>query len=1225
VSPYIYGLAPTHPALAFSLHLAKDCPYAEDIKRAVNTRLNASKKKGKGRANAVANSADAGSNTVESAGVASSLLSHHSRSTDVWVCDSGASRSMSNNRSAFTTLRPDRRPICLADGKIVYSSGLGSVRFVSTYGYIVSIHDVLFVPSLAVNLFAANRFAEERRATHMEITDYPLRKWVNRHTRASEFTATIRGDGLAYLDWKPTRSTESVNISIAGPALSNVSMAELHARLNHTPTSVIRRLILSKSVAGIPNRVLGGSSDDFCEDCVNGKLTRAPHTKPATRADRPLFRVFSDVHGPVPVQSRKGHRYWVSFIDDYSRFPAVYFITKKSDVFEAFRRYKAWAENVTGRRVGILRDDKGGEYIGNDFDVFLADAGIRREHSIRDTPQQVGVAERMNHSLSEGITTLLSQSGLARVWWEDAAIHWLHGKIRPPSSVTAPLTPFELFYGRKPNVSHMHAFGCLTYVHLQKDQRPALTPHAAQCILIGYLVDYKGWRFWNPQTLKEVISDSAVFRESTFPFRKPGLSGIDRSACLSPPAVSLPLDESSSPPVLILRPPGPVQSPLSAPASAPALSQVPDPNPIPDSPVEPASDQRSRLAVRIQVPQCDPAPPPPPARDAPGPPPVPSSVHHVLPPVPPAVKQLVDHFEHHPALDVPLPSKRASKGRLPGALTEANSATVPDDVLIPLLDAIDCVFLTSVTMEPKTLADALRRPDADKWVVAALAEIEAHLQNSTWELAQLPPGKRAIGSRWIFKIKCLPDGSIDKYKGRVVAQGFSQVRGVHYNEVFASTARMAAMRTVIAIAATEDLELESVDVSTAFLNGVIDAEIYMKIPEGLEVEGDPQPGEDPKRWVVRLLKGLYSIKQGPRIWALKLHSVLTGIGFNRTDCDHSVYVYRRGDDRIVLPIHVDDLLLASNSKAAIRRVKAELSSHFKLHDQGPATSILGMKIERDRVARTISLSQPRYTKSILEAFGMSDCNPALTPMEDNLKLSVKMSPSSPEDIAIMKPFPYRELIGKLLYLAIATRPDIAYAVGVLCRFVENPGLEHWHAAKRVLRYLQGTIHMKLSYSRLPTPDLFVTYSDADLSGNPDNSRSTGGFAVCIGGGAVQWGSRLQPHVSLSSTESEYTMASKVSCEVMWMRYLFQELGYDVSRPSQLLVDNKSAIQVAKHPEHQSTMKHIHRAYHFIRDLVEQKEIVVSHVPGDENLADIFMKPLGRLKFLKFRSMLGLRG
>lgn len=166
--------------------------------------------------------------------------------------------------------------------------------------------------------------------------------------------------------------------------------------------------------------------------------------------------------------------------------------------------------------------------------------------------------------------------------------------------------------------------------------------------------------------------------------------------------------------------------------------------------------------------------------------------------------------------------------------------------------------------------------------------------------------------------------------------------------------------------------------------------------------------------------------------------------------------------------------------------------------------------------------------------------------------------------------------------------------------------------------------LKLVYSQSLSPDRFTMYSDADLGGNPDNSWSTGGFMVCIGGGAVQWGSRLQPHVSLSSTESKYTITSKVTCEVMWMHHFFEEIGYDMSWPSLLLLNNKLAIQVAKHPEHQSTMKHIHQAYHWIWDHVDRKLISVSHVPGDLNPADIFTKPLGLLKFLRFRDMLGLR-
>jgi hypothetical protein len=307
-------------------------------------------------------------------------------------------------------------------------------------------------------------------------------------------------------------------------------------------------------------------------------------------------------------------------------------------------------------------------------------------------------------------------------------------------------------------------------------------------------------------------------------------------------------------------------NPLEAPALPPAPA-APVPTPMPEPAVNPLDNEQPDpapwLVTCLQVP-----PPQPLLHDLP---------EH--PHTPPAVRQLMSHFEHHPSLGAPLPPKCASRAWLPGGLAKANSAGPTHSFAIPLVDAVECALNTSISIKLKTLADVLRQPDVDKWVTAALAEIEAHLQNGTWELAQLPPGRHAISSCWVFKIKRFPDGSIDKYKGHIMAQGYSQIQGIHYNKIFASTARMAAMRTVLAIAAVEDLELESVDISTTFLNGDIDAEIYMKVPEGLRVEGDPQPGEDPKQWVVCLLKGLYGIKQGLHIWAMKPHLVLTSIGF----------------------------------------------------------------------------------------------------------------------------------------------------------------------------------------------------------------------------------------------------------------------------------------------------------------------------------------------------------
>ena len=336
------------------------------------------------------------------------------------------------------------------------------------------------------------------------------------------------------------------------------------------------------------------------------------------------------------------------------------------------------------------------------------------------------MAKRLNRTLAEGITTALSQSGLTRTWWEDATAHFLHGKIRLLSSVTNH-SPYELFYRKKPLVGHLRPFGCLAYVHLQKDQHGALLLHAAQCLFIGYPIDYKGWRFYNPATRKEIISDSAVFRESVFPFRKPGLSAVDRSVDSSPPTkMTVPI-----------------------PSAAPDAPSVP--RPLDDLAPEPTNTTPLRLTPHLQ-----------PLRNPPPEPPV--DLPEQLRP-PPEIRNLTSHFEHHPTNEQ-LPPKHSSRARRPGALAEDAGHVEDAEVdVVPIFAAMDYALTTVGTTEPRTLAEAMVRPDAAKWLEAAYAELQAHVMNGTWELAQLPPGKRAIGSRWVFKVKRKPDGSIDKYKG----------------------------------------------------------------------------------------------------------------------------------------------------------------------------------------------------------------------------------------------------------------------------------------------------------------------------------------------------------------------------------------------------------------------------------------------------------------------------
>ena len=257
--------------------------------------------------------------------------------------------------------------------------------------------------------------------------------------------------------------------------------------------------------------------DPICEPCLAGKQHRGPIPKIAThRATHALALVHSDVH-ELPVRNRAGHKYWVTFIDDFSRFWVVRELSHKSDVFQAFKEFKALVENLFECKVKALRDDKGGEYISREFEAFLAAEGIARQHTVRNEPHQNGVAERANRTLAEGITAMLTEAHLPASYWGYALAAMVHIHNRSPTSALTAMTPYECIYGHKPNVSHLRIFGCLAYVNVQKDKRKGLQSHTQKCIFVGYPGQYKGWRFLDLQTRKELISDTAVFDERVFP------------------------------------------------------------------------------------------------------------------------------------------------------------------------------------------------------------------------------------------------------------------------------------------------------------------------------------------------------------------------------------------------------------------------------------------------------------------------------------------------------------------------------------------------------------------------------------------------------------------------------------------------------------------------------------------------------------------------------------
>jgi hypothetical protein len=376
--------------------------------------------------------------------------------------------------------------------------------------------------------------------------------------------------------------------------------------------------------------------------------------------------------------------------------------------------------------------------------------------------------------------------------------------------------------------------------------------------------------------------------------------------------------------------------------------------------------------------------------------------------------------------------------------------------------------------DPQTLEEVMRRPDWPKWEVAIAAELDALKKARTWGIVERPRDRNIVKNKWVFKIKRDAAGRIERYKARLVAKGFTQVYGIDYHDTWAPVARLASIRLLLAIAAQNGWPVDMFDFNSAFLNGELDPdeEVFMEQPQGYEES-------DRKRYVCKLFKSLYGLKQAGRKWYDALSTALKEIGFSRSETDPAVFYLQKGVDTVILACHVDDCTITGNSQSLLQSYKEKIKAKYSLTDLGAANWLLGIKITRDLNNQTLSLSQSAYIDSMLTRFNFSDSKPFAIPMDPSIRLSKDQCPQTPEEVADMSKVPYREAIGSLNYCAVATRPDIAFSVSLLAQFMDNPGRTHWDAMKSVFRYLKGTKDWKLVYGT--TKDGLEGYTDADGS------------------------------------------------------------------------------------------------------------------------------------------------
>jgi Reverse transcriptase (RNA-dependent DNA polymerase) len=472
-----------------------------------------------------------------------------------------------------------------------------------------------------------------------------------------------------------------------------------------------------------------------------------------------------------------------------------------------------------------------------------------------------------------------------------------------------------------------------------------------------------------------------------------------------------------------------------------------------------------------------------------------------------------------------------------------------------------------------------------------------------------------MGCRWVFKVKLNSDGKIERYKARLVAQGFTQKEGIDYHETFAPVVKYKSLRMILVIANMLNYEVKQMDVITAFLNALLDEDVYMRVPEGFKYRsGD----------VWKLLKSLYGTKQAPHMWNSILNDFIVSMGFTRLASDTCVYVKSTATgNMIVISIFVDDIVsaYASCDEKEWQVIKNLFQSKYKMKDLGDVSWILGMKLTRDRVKGVMSLDQSLYLNNVLARFNMTDCKPVSTP-ESMDKLTLEQCPTADGEKTSMSDVPYDSLVGSLLYASIGTRPDIAHAVNAISKFIKNPGNAHWQAAKRILRYIKGTVNKGLVFtsSGISGNKLSVSaFSDSDWAGDVDDRRSTTGFVVRLGDSCVIWNTKKQKTISLSSAEAEYMALSSVTQEVKWVHQFLCELltpcmKMGLQLDMTVYVDNQAAIRISKNDVYHDRTKHIDIRYHFVRQAVKDNLYKIEWVPTADQLADGFTKALAAPTF-----------
>ncbi|PKU74342.1 Retrovirus-related Pol polyprotein from transposon TNT 1-94 [Dendrobium catenatum] len=482
-------------------------------------------------------------------------------------------------------------------------------------------------------------------------------------------------------------------------------------------------------------------------------------------------------------------------------------------------------------------------------------------------------------------------------------------------------------------------------------------------------------------------------------------------------------------------------------------------------------------------------------------------------------------------------------------------------------------------------------------------EIFALQKQGTWSLVLPPPNASILRCKWTFRTKLHADGSVARYKARLVAQVNHQEYGINYTETFSPIAKLPTIRILLTIALHHNWSVQQLDVENAFLHGNLNETVYMLQPKGFEDQTKPNH-------VCRLHKAIYGLKQAPRQWYNMFTASLTALGFNHSQSDPSLLIFNKESIQIYILVYVDDILITGNNDTEISNLITQLNKSYALKHLGHVNSFLGINIRSDQ--NMYFLSQAHYANSILQLVGHANSKPTANPACTKLPLTIASDPDL-SDSAL-----FRRIIGSLQYLTL-TRPDIAFSVNLLSQHMHNPLPNHIYLLKQLLRYIKGTQHFGIPITK---GNLSIrSFSDADWAGDPVSRKSTSGYCTFIGDNIISWKVQKQNTVARSSTEAEYRSLAALTADIIWLRQALSDFGIKPDQPAELHCDNMSAIAIANNPVFHARTKHIEIDQRFVCDHIQKNNIKILPVSTIDQIADILTKPLSTKRFRQLRDKL----